>query len=169
MTTNRDDIPAWPITNPGEYETRDGEKATVEFRTECPDEEFPWTGFIQTTVEAWSDSGGFMSDRNTSRDIIGPWIDGGLPFDVVFDPAEDDNETASRFAAACEIGVGIECRYKESSTWNSVDTPRWRSDRAYRLAGSTAEWSPPEPGQPLTEARVREIVREMLSQKGASE
>jgi hypothetical protein len=122
-----------------------------------------WLGSDDGDCFAWREDGKSVGDQN--YDIIGPWIEGGLPFGVVFDPAVDGVDVKRRFVAAVEAGVHFEARDKlPSGKWCGCGTPHWHINRVYRLAGSTAEpVTPQEPElSPAQEAAVRRIVREMM-------
>lgn len=163
---DRSDIPLWPIKEPGTYETRDGRATEVVGKFS----EGYWVGGTDDDLMTWDDSGRqrVATDREPSGDIIGPWIEGGLPFDEILPDGDRDQELLRRFKDAAAAGVGIECIDPEYNydRWQVVP-PLWVQDRAYRLHGSTADIvrtpssavaEPDQSHAPVTEQRVCEIV-----------
>ncbi len=144
---NRNEVPTWALTKPGEYETRDGSKAVVEFRSGCPNGERRWVGYVVGLkgLYVWADDGSL--DPRPDIEIIGPWIEGGLPFDCVLDPATADADLLRRFNDASKAGVEIDFKGKSSSNqhWCMIRWPYFNGLCVYRLRGSTADWTQPQP------------------------
>ena len=70
------------ITGPGEYVTRDGRKATVEFMLPGKGEAFPWIGWIDDPFprcSTWSDGGMNCSTYPGPNDIVGHWVEPRKP------------------------------------------------------------------------------------------
>lgn len=165
---DRADIPLWPINEPGTYETRDGRATEVVGKFS----EGYWVGGTDDDLMTWDDSGRqrVATDREPSGDIIGPWIEGGLPFDEILPAGERDPKLLRRFKDAHEAGVVIEFFEKVAQRWRPV-YPGWHVGAAYRLHGSTVDIdrtpaaavvehdkSPP----PVKEQWVCDIVAEAL-------
>lgn len=136
---DRADIPLWSINEPGTYETRDGRATEVVGKFS----EGYWVGGTDDDLMTWDDSGRqrVATDREPSGDIIGPWIEGGLPWDKILPAGERDPELLLRFSDAHKAGVKIECLcdYIHGDCWSVVDDPRWIGECSYRLHGSTAD------------------------------
>jgi len=77
-----DDEPEFSIAGPGEYITRDGRKATVEFKLPG-DVDRCWVGWIAVTTitpDTWDIDGYWYKDEATSEsDIVGPWVEPRKP------------------------------------------------------------------------------------------
>ncbi len=70
------------ITGPGEYVTRDGRRAKVEFLLPGKGEAFPWIGWIDDPFprcSTWSDGGMNCSTYRGPNDIVGPWVEPRKP------------------------------------------------------------------------------------------
>ena len=172
---DRADIPLWPINDPGTYETRDGRATEVVGKFS----DGYWVGVAYGNLMTWSEDGlcSAIAFYEPTGDIIGPWIEGGLPFDKILPAGNRDPELLRRFKDAAAAGVKIECALQEKvfdetweesddEIWEVSDRPAWRRNLVYRLHGSIADIictpasveKPDQSPAPLNEQRVCEIV-----------
>ena len=78
-------VSEFKITGPGEYVTRDGRKATVEFMLPGKGESFPWIGWIDDPspgCSRWSDGGMNCSTYPGPNDIVGHWVEPRKPVEA---------------------------------------------------------------------------------------
>ena len=70
------------ITGPGEYVTRDGRRAKVEFKLPGKGEGFAWIGWIDDPFprcSTWNGGGMNCSTYPGPNDIVGPWVEPRKP------------------------------------------------------------------------------------------
>jgi hypothetical protein len=73
------------ITGPGEYVTRDGRKATVEFLLPGKEAIFPWIGWIDDPFpgcSTWNGGGMNCSTYPGPNDIVGHWVEPREPAEM---------------------------------------------------------------------------------------
>ena len=70
------------ITGPGEYVTRDGRRAKVEFKLPGKEAIFPWIGWIDDPFPGcvtWNGGGMNCSTYPGPNDIVGHWVEPRKP------------------------------------------------------------------------------------------
>jgi len=78
-------VSEFKITGLGEYVTRDGRKATVEFLLPGKGEAFAWIGWIDDPFprcSTWSDGGMNCSTYPGPNDIVGHWVEPRKPVEA---------------------------------------------------------------------------------------
>ena len=78
-------VSEFKITGHGEYVTRDGRRAKVEFKLPGKGEAFAWIGWIDDPFpgcSTWSDGGMNCSTYPGPNDIVGHWVEPRRPLEV---------------------------------------------------------------------------------------